>query len=56
MWGMTQHVVKDVKISAVCMMFNEFEVMQQIYREQARGCARDRRNETKEEFSGRGRQ
>jgi predicted ester cyclase len=33
MWGITQHQIKDRKIVEEWMMFNEFEVMQQIYRE-----------------------
>lgn len=33
MWGITQHLVKDGRIQEEWMMFNEFEVMQQIYRD-----------------------
>jgi predicted ester cyclase len=33
MWGITQHEIRDGRIAAEWMMFNEFEVMQQIYRE-----------------------
>ncbi len=33
MWGITQHVIKGGRIMEEWMMFNEFEVMQQIYRE-----------------------
>ena len=33
MWGITQHAIEDGRISEEWMMFNEFEVMQQIYRE-----------------------
>jgi hypothetical protein len=33
MWGITQHHIKDGKIEEEWMMYNEFEVMQQIYRE-----------------------
>ena len=33
MWGITQHVIKDGKITEEWMMFNEFEVMAQILRE-----------------------
>ena len=31
MWGITQHYVKEGRITDEWMMFNEFEVMQQIY-------------------------
>jgi hypothetical protein len=33
MWGITQHYIKDGRITEEWMMFNEFEVMQQIMRE-----------------------
>jgi predicted ester cyclase len=33
MWGITQHHIKSGRIVEEWMMFNEFEVMQQIYRE-----------------------
>jgi predicted ester cyclase len=33
MWGITQHEIRDGRIFGEWMMFNEFEVMQQIYRE-----------------------
>ena len=33
MWGITQHHIRDGKILEEWMMFNEFEVMQQIYHE-----------------------
>jgi hypothetical protein len=33
MWGITQHHIKDGKIMEEWMMSNEFEVMQQIYRD-----------------------
>lgn len=33
MWGITQHYVKNGRIVEDWMLFNEFEVMQQIYRE-----------------------
>jgi len=33
MWGITQHMIKDGKITEEWMMFNEFDVMQQIYRD-----------------------
>ena len=33
MWGITQHLIKDGKIQEEWMLFNEFEVMQQIYRD-----------------------
>ena len=32
-WGITQHVIKDGKITEEWMMFNEFEVLAQILRE-----------------------
>ena len=33
MWGITQHHIKDGQIMEERMMFNKFEVMQQIYRD-----------------------
>ena len=33
MWGITQHHIKDGQIMQEWMMYNEFEVMQQIYRD-----------------------
>ena len=33
MWGITQHYIKDGRITEEWMMFNEFEVLQQILRE-----------------------
>ncbi len=33
MWGITQHAIKDGRIVEDWTLFNEFEVMQQIYRE-----------------------
>ena len=33
MWGISQHQIKDGKINAEWMLFNEFAVMQQIYRD-----------------------
>ena len=33
MWGITQHHIKDSKIIEEWMLFNEFSVMQQIYRD-----------------------
>jgi hypothetical protein len=33
MWGITQHVIDGGKVKEEWMMFNEFEVMQQIYRD-----------------------
>ncbi|MDK1082083.1 MAG: ester cyclase [Anaerolineae bacterium] len=33
MWGITQHSIKDGKIEEEWMLFNEFAVMQQIYRD-----------------------
>jgi predicted ester cyclase len=33
MWGITQHRIRDGKIQEEWMMFNEFDVMQQIYRD-----------------------
>ena len=33
MWGITQHYIKDGRIVEEWMMFNEFEVLQQIYHE-----------------------
>lgn len=32
-WGITQHQIKDSKIHEEWMLFNEFEVMQQIYKD-----------------------
>jgi predicted ester cyclase len=33
MWGITQHAIKDGQIAEEWMMFNEFDVMQQIFRD-----------------------
>ena len=33
MWGITQHHIQGGRIVEEWMLFNEFEVMQQIYRE-----------------------
>ena len=33
MWGITQHTIENGRIVEDWMLFNEFEVMQQIYRE-----------------------
>jgi predicted ester cyclase len=33
MWGISQHQIKDGKIAQEWMLFNEFAVMQQIYRD-----------------------
>ncbi|MGQ0603738.1 MAG: ester cyclase, partial [Anaerolineales bacterium] len=33
LWGITQHVIKDGQITEEWMMFNEFDVMQQIFRD-----------------------
>ena len=33
LWGITQHLIRDGKIHEEWMLFNEFELMQQIYRE-----------------------
>ena len=33
MWGISQHQIEDGKITAEWMLFNEFAVMQQIFRD-----------------------